>query len=223
METSENIRVSQHLKRVAVAAAVAMTMAAAASATARAQAVTDEWASVKAPATPPALKSVTLDPKKTALLVMDFNKKNCVPERRARCATALPKVRKLLADARAKGVTIAHTITTRMKRDDIAGDVAPHAGEPVLSAPVDKFTGNDLAKTLKDKGIDTVIAAGTSANGAVLFTAAGAVLRGFKVIVPVDAMPADGAYQEQFVVWELAHAPTVSAGVTLTKTEMIKF
>jgi nicotinamidase-related amidase len=110
-----------------------------------------------------------------------------------------------------------------MKPDDFAKAVAPKAGEPILSAPVDKFTGNDLAKTLRDRGIDTVIAAGTSANGAVLFTAAGAVLRGFKVIAPVDAMPADSAYQEQFVVWELAHAPTVSAGVMLTKLDMIKF
>lgn len=190
---------------------------------ARAQAVTDEWASVKAPDKVPELKAVTLDPKKTALLVMDFNKNNCIPAQRPRCATALPKVQKILAAARAKGMVVVHTITTRMKPDDIAKDVLPKEGERVLIGPVDKFTDNDLAKMLKDKGIDTVITAGTSANGAVLFTAAGAVLRGFKVVAPVDAMPADGAYQEQFVVWELANAPTVSAGVTLTKLDMIKF
>ena len=124
---------------------------------------------------------------------------------------------------RSKGMVVVHTITTRMKQDDISADVLPKAGEHVLTAPVDKFTDNDLAQTLREKGIDTVITCGTSANGAVLFTAAGAVLRGFKVIAPVDAMPADGAYQEQFVVWELANAPTVSAGVTLTKLDMIKF
>lgn len=188
-----------------------------------AQAVTDEWASVKAPDKVPELKAVTLDPKKTALLVMDFNKNNCVPDQRPRCATALPKVQKILAAARAKGMVVVHTITTRMTPGDIAKDVLPKEGERLLVAPVDKFTDNDLAKMLKDKGIDTVITAGTSANGAVLFTAAGAVLRGFKVVAPVDAMPADGAYQEQFVVWELANAPTVSAGVTLTKLDMIKF
>lgn len=192
-------------------------------ASAHAQAVTDEWASVKAPTTAPELKSVTVDPKKTVLMVMDFNKNNCIPTQRPRCATALPKIQKILTEARAKGMMVVYTITTRMKKDDIAASVLPKEGERLLVAPVDKFTGNDLAKTLKDKGIDTVITAGTSANGAVLFTAAGAVLRGFKVIAPVDAMPADGAYQEQFVVWELAHAPTVSAGVTLTKLDMIKF
>ena len=190
---------------------------------AHAQSVTDEWASVKAPDKVPELKAVTLDPKKTALLVMDFNKNNCVADQRPRCATALPKVQKILAAARAKGMVVVHTITTRMKPDDIAKDVLPKEGERLLVAPVDKFTDNDLAKMLKDKGIDTVVTTGTSANGAVLFTAAGAALRGFKVVVPVDAMPADGAYQEQFVVWELANAPTVSASVTLTKLDMIKF
>jgi nicotinamidase-related amidase len=199
------------------------TIAALAIGSAHAQAVTDEWASVKAPTEVPELKAVTLDAKKTALLVMDFNKNNCIPSQRPRCATALPKIQKILAQARAKGMMVVFTITTRMKQNDIASDVLPKAGERVLVAPVDKFTDNDLAKTLKNKGIDTVITAGTSANGAVLFTAAGAVLRGFKVVAPVDAMPADGAYQEQFVVWELAHAPTVSAGVTLTKLDMIKF
>jgi nicotinamidase-related amidase len=190
---------------------------------AHAQVVTDEWASVKAPSKVPELKSVTVDPKKTVLMVMDFNKNNCVADQRPRCATALPKIQKILAAARSKGMLVVYTITTRMKMDDIAPSVLPKEGERVLIAPVDKFTDNDLAKTLKDKGIDTVITAGTSANGAVMFTAAGAVLRGFKVVAPVDAMPADGAYQEQFVVWELANAPTVSAGVTLTKLDMIKF
>lgn len=213
--------ICRSLRRLAVAGIV-MGFAAAAG-MANAQAVTDEWSGVKAPASPPPLKAVTVDPKKTALLVMDFNKNNCVPTNRARCANALPKVKKILADARAKGMYVVHTITTRMKQDDISADVLPKPGEPILVAPVDKFTDNDLAKTLKEKGIDTVITTGTSANGAVLFTVAGAVLRGFKAITPVDAMPADSAYQEQFVVWELANAPTVSAGVTLTKIDMIKF
>lgn len=218
METS-----ARRLRTGLAFALMVVGLAATMSGIASAQAVTDEWTSVKPPASPPALKAVTLDPRKTALFVMDFNKNNCVPEQRVRCANALPKVQKLLAAARAKGVYVVNMHTTRMKPEDISAAVTPKPGEPLMSGPVDKFTGNDLAQTLKGKGIDTVITVGTSANGTVLFTAAGAVLRGFKAVVPVDGIPAEGAYQEQFVVWELANAPTVSAGVTLTKIDMITF
>jgi nicotinamidase-related amidase len=92
-----------------------------------------------------------------------------------------------------------------------------------MQAPINKFFGNDLATTLKNRGIDTIVLSGTSANGAVLFTAAGAVLLGFKVIVPVDGMPADGLYQEQFTAWELSRAPTLSDGATLTSWGQISF
>ena len=44
--------------------------------------IVDEWASVKAPAAP-ALKPVTVDPKTTALLMLDFMKQNCGVARRA--------------------------------------------------------------------------------------------------------------------------------------------
>ena len=43
---------------------------------ASAQTVIDEWSSVKAPPAPE-LKPVTVDPKTTALLVMDFVKQTC--------------------------------------------------------------------------------------------------------------------------------------------------
>ena len=44
--------------------------------------IVDEWASVKAPAAP-ALKPVTVDPKTTALLMLDFMNQNC--GQRPRC------------------------------------------------------------------------------------------------------------------------------------------
>ena len=56
-----------------------------------------------------------------------------------------------------------------------------------------------------------------------MFTAAGATQRGFKAIVPIDAMPADTAYQEQFSIWNIANGPSVREGATLTKLEWVKF
>src|SRR3954471_12490966 len=71
------------------------------------QDVMTAWDSIK-PMPPPALKAVSLDPAKTALIVMDFDKKTCVPARRARCADALPNVSALLAKARAKQMLVVH-------------------------------------------------------------------------------------------------------------------
>ena len=185
-----------------------------------AQTVIDDWAGAVAPSPPP-LKDVRLVPQKTALILADFNKKSCTPEVRPRCAAALPKVRAFLNAARAAGMLVVHFYNGQMTADDLA--ISPAPGEPVMQAPINKFFGNDLAKTLKDRGIDTIVLSGTSANGAVLFTAAGAVLLGFKVVVPVDGMPADGLYQEQFVAWEIAKAPNLTDGATLTRWDKITF
>ena len=87
----------------------------------------------------------------------------------------------------------------------------------------DKDTG--LEKMLKEKGITNVITVGTAVHGAVLHTASAAALRGFNVIVPVDGMSGDGqiAYDEQAVAYILTHALAVSAKITLTSIDMIKF
>jgi nicotinamidase-related amidase len=188
----------------------------------RAQTVIEEWNSAKAPPAPE-VKAVTVDPKKTALLVMDFNKNGCTPERRARCVAALPKVQKILNEARAKGMLVVHTLSGTTTPPDIVKELTPKDGERAFNAPIDKFYNNDLDKTFKDRGIDTVILTGTSSNGAVLFTAGGAAVRGYKVIVPVDGMPGDGVYQEQFAAWNIVNGPTVREKSTLTKIDMISF
>ena len=188
--------------------------------TAQPQTVLDEWATATPPPAP-AAKEVKIDPKKTVLIIADFNKRGCTPEVRPRCAVALPKIRSFLATARQHKMMVVHFYNAVMTVDDFA--ITPGPGELVMQGPINKFYGNDLAKTLKDRGIDTILLTGTSANGAVLFTSAGAVLLGFKVIVPVDGMPADGPYQEQFVAWELTKAPTLGDGTTLTSWNKISF
>jgi nicotinamidase-related amidase len=88
---------------------------------------------------------------------------------------------------------------------------------------VDKFVNTDLEKILKDKGVATVIVVGTAAHGAVLYTASGAAMRGMKVILPVDGISADTAYAEQYVAWHLVNAPVISAAMTLTTLDSVKF
>jgi len=57
-------------------AAVAAALIAAITVPAQAGNVIDEWNSIKRPS-PPALKPVTVDPKTTALLMLDFMNQNC--------------------------------------------------------------------------------------------------------------------------------------------------
>jgi nicotinamidase-related amidase len=182
--------------------------------------IVDEWANVKAPKAPE-LKAVTVDPKTTALLMLDFMTQNC--GQRPRCLDTIPAMKKLLAEARAHKVPVIYSITANSTPADVIKDVAPLADEPhVLSGP-DKFRNTDLEKILKDKGITTVIAVGTSSNGAVLYTASGAVFRGMNAIIPVDGMSAVDPYAEYSTVFTFMNAPSVSAKTTLTRSDMIKF
>ena len=188
---------------------------------ASAQTIVDTWDAVKAPPAPE-LKSVILDSKATALLLLDFNKQTCNAERRPRCIASLPKVQGLLEEARSKGFTIIYSLSAGATSTDIARELSPRKGEPVVTAGPDKFMGTDLEKILMDKGIKTVIVTGTAAHGAVLYTASGAAFRGMQVILPVDGMSAENTYAEQYTAWHLANAPRVSSKVTLTKIDLIK-
>ena len=128
-----------------------------------AETIIDEWATVKAPS-PPELKSVTLDPKTTAILVVDMLKQTCNEQRRPRCVAAIPKIEKLLAAARANGVPVIYSLfpspSPATFPNPVIGDyvpaLAPKGDEPVVTAYVDKFMLGDkdtgLQKILKDKG-----------------------------------------------------------------------
>ena len=182
--------------------------------------IIDEWPNVKAPPAP-ALKPVTVDPKTTALLMLDFVAPNCNP--RPRCLASVPAAKKFLAEARARGMMVAHATTSATKAADILPDLAPLADEPVVASGVDKFRNTELEKILKDKGIQHVITIGTAAHGAVMYTASGAVLRGMKVILPVDGMSANDPFPEQYVAWHMTNAPVIGPNVTLTKFDLLKF
>jgi nicotinamidase-related amidase len=185
-----------------------------------AQNIVKEWSSINTPP-PPELKSVTVEPKTTALLMLDFMNQNC--GQRPRCVASLPAVQKLLAEARKSGTTVVYSLIANTTTADIRSEVAANQDEPWVRAGPDKFMGTELEKILKDRGIETVIVTGTAAHGAVLYTASAAALRGMRVVVPVDAMSSEPAYPEQYTAWHLANAPVVGARTTLTELGMIKF
>lgn len=209
------------MKRTVKISAIALVAAAAISAApAFAGNVIDDWASIKTPPAPQ-LKTVTVDPKTTALLMLDFMNQNC--GKRPACVASIPAVKKLLAAARAAKASVIYSIIAKTTTADVIKDVAPLANEPHVQAGPDKFLNTDLEKILKDKNIQTVIAVGTASNGAVLFTGASAAMRGFKVIVPVDGMSAAQPYADLTTAYTFATAPLVSAKSTLTRIDMVKF
>ncbi len=189
---------------------------------ARAASIIDEWGSVKIPPAP-VLHTVTVDAKTTALLIVDVLHQTCNEKRRPRCVAALPTIKKFLAQARSNKMLVVYTDVPHTSAADIWSEVAPTTDEPVILGILDKFINPDLDKILKAKAIQTVITVGAASNGAVLHTVAGAVQRGFKVIVPVDAVAADNTYIEQYITWDLAHAPVIADKTALTTTDMIKF
>ena len=188
--------------------------------TAVASDIIEEWASVKTPPAPE-LKAVTVDPKTTSLIMGDLMNQSCA--KRPRCVAALPAMKKLLGQARAAKVAVIYSTIPNTTAADIMSDVAPAADEPSVTSGVDKFFKTNLEQMLKDKGIQTIILVGTSAEGLVTYTGGEAALRGFNVVVPVDGMASVEAFAEQYVAWHMTHAPIISPKITLTRTDMIKF
>jgi nicotinamidase-related amidase len=145
----------------------------------------------------------------------------------------IPKVQKLLTDARAKGVYVIYALFPSPspatfpdpKISDYVPELAPKGDEPVVTSFVDKFILRDkdtgLQKMLKDNGIKTLIPVGVASHNGVLFTSVSAALRGFDVVVPVDGMAGNNAYEDQLTAYTLTSS--IVYKVTLTSIDMIKF
>ena len=189
--------------------------------------ITTEWASVKSPPVPE-LKPVTVDPKTTALLVLDFMKGNC--GQRPRCLATIPNVKKLLDTARARNVMVFYTFVGQdpTPAGMVDQSLAPHADDFIVKGSAgagDKFINSNLDAGLKEKGIMTVILTGTSAQVAVGGTANGAAQHGYKAVVPVDGMSSENAYDEQYAAWHIykGGSQVLVKNATLTRSDLIKF
>jgi nicotinamidase-related amidase len=206
------------------AALVAAALACSAGA-ARAGDIIADWDSVKLPPKP-TLKAVTVDPKTTALLVLDLMRDNCGA--RPRCVPIVPNVKKLIDTARAHNMMIVYNLTGAGKPEDMADpSVMPRPGDFMVKngRGGDKFINSNLDDGLKQRGIKTVIITGTSAQGAVATTSNGATGRGYKVVVPVDGTASEDAFRELYGIYHLAGGgpAALTQNVTVTRSDMIKF
>lgn len=182
----------------------------------------DVWNKIKTPP-PVAVQSVHLDPKTSALLILDIEEWTCNAERRPRCPDSVPRIRGFLDQAKAKGMGVIYSLTTKGTPQTILPGMQPLGDAPIVQSGVDKFYNTELEKILRDRAIKTVVIVGTAAEGAVLHTATGAALRGLQVVVVLDGMTSATLYAEQYTAWHLLNAPGTKGKATLTLFKLIDF
>ena len=182
--------------------------------------IIDLWNNVSAPPVPE-LKSVAVDPKTSALLILDMETTIC---KSPRCIASIANIYNLLTKARKNSQLVVYSLTHNGSPQDIASQIAPLPSDPIVKSNVDKFYKTNLDEILHEKGIKTVIATGYAANGAVLHTATSAAFHGYNVIVPVDCMStANILYSEQYTAWHMLNSPGTRNRAILTKVNLISF
>jgi nicotinamidase-related amidase len=181
------------------------------------------------PATPDPV-AVTLHPATTALLIFDIVDPICT--RQPNCkAHMVPAIAALLARARKAGVTIGYG-TRAPHMSHWLPEVLPAPGDiKIENQAQDRFYNTDLDKVLKDKGITTLILTGWKVSGSVTYTSVGATLRGYTVVVPVDASLDATDYEVAIGQYQILHQnssnaanePLKNRASTLSRTDLISF
>ncbi|MGH2424685.1 MAG: cysteine hydrolase family protein [bacterium] len=156
-------------------------------------------------------RHVVVDPKATALIVVDMQN-DFVKEGGALVVGDAEKtiqaVKRLLDLARRRSMAVFYTQDTHDPGDpefpiwgqhvlrgswgwQIIEELTPRPTDRVIQKlRYDGFFGTSLDHELRLRHVATVIVCGTVANICVLHTAGSAALRGYKVILPIDAISA---------------------------------
>ncbi len=173
---------------------------------------------------------VILNPTTTALLIFDIVDPICT--RQPNCTGKMvPAISSLLARARKAGVTIAYG-TRAPTMSKWLSEVIPVPGDiKIESQAQDRFYNTDLDKTLKAKGITTLILTGWKVSGSVTYTSVGATLRAYTVVVPVDASLDATDYEIAIGLYQILHQhssnatnePLKDRASTLSRTGLITF
>ncbi|MBI4283831.1 MAG: isochorismatase family protein [Chloroflexi bacterium] len=163
----------------------------------------------------PKAKSVTVDVKKSALLILDLVESCGDPNHPSH--KLVPQVSKFLDRARAAGMLIVFTVSLILKgtpEGQIYSGFNRRNCEAVLFPDgYDKFTGGQLQSLLElYEDIDTLIISGFNSNINVLHTATKAVRElKYNVVIPIDGLASSTHYGEQYALFHLAnvvHVPS---------------
>ena len=181
------------------------------------------------PATPEPAR-VTLDPKTTALIMLDYVEDICAIQPSCK-NQMLPAMVPFLERVRKAGLVIAYGTRERNMAHWIK-DVAPQPGDfKVLNTAQDRFFRTDLDKILKEKGIRTLIMVGWKISGSVTYTSVAAMAHDYTVVIPMDTTSAGSPYETTIGFYNvlnsgnanLANDPLKAKSVTLTRTNLVTF
>jgi nicotinamidase-related amidase len=179
---------------------------------------------------PPNPVPVTLNAATTALLIFDIVDPICA--RQPNCTGKMvPAVSSLLARARKAGITVAYG-TRAPTMSKWLPEVLPAPGDiKIESQAQDRFYNTDLDRQLKAKGITTLILVGWKVSGSVTYTSVGATLRGYTVVVPMDASLDATDFEIAIGLYQILHQhssnaanePLKDKATTLSRTDLIAF
>jgi len=172
--------------------------------------------------------AIWLDPKRTAVLVIDMINEFCKPGGKMVLPgyeSLMPAQTALIARARALDVPVifvqdSHRKNMRRDREwvkrtphgiedtwatQVIDDLAPHPDDiRVIKHRYSAFFQTDLDLVLKDMLIDQVVIFGVVTNICVRSTVHDAFFLGYEVVVPADACAATGPREQESTLYDIA-------------------
>ena len=189
--------------------------------------------------------SVLVDPSRTVLLIGDMQHDFVMEPGTLVVPGAdgtIPAIRNLLELARGSEMKVVFTQDTHSDGDpeweiwgehcregswgwQVVDELAPREDEATVRKPrYDAFYGTQLEHMLRQWRVDTLIICGTVANICVFYTAAGAAMRWFNVIVPKDCISSFNEFdmeaslsQTATLLGEVTNSENIRIGVPETE------
>ncbi len=186
------------------------------------------------------VKNVKLNPSESALVVIDVQNDFANPSGKLYAKGAekvIQPIKKLLAKARSAGATIIFTQDWHIKGDpefeiwgehtlantwgaEIVDELKPEKTDIIIRKPsYDAFYSTSLDHVLRARKIKKLILTGLLGNVCVLCTAVGAAVRGYQLVIPIDAV---------FTILEFDHIASLRfmnsiLKADLTTSDMLSF
>jgi nicotinamidase-related amidase len=170
---------------------------------------------------------ITLDPRSTAVVVLDMSTRCHDPKEC--CSRLLQPLGEFVERVRSFHVPIIFTVSASAK-GTVMAEVAPalrrRTDEPVIYPDAfDKFVGGELLECLNRAGAKTLVVIGSSTNIAVLYTCTTAArVHNFEIVLPLDGVNTRTEYEHEYSIHQFTVLPhDANRRFHFTNLSMIRF